>query len=185
MRRILSSNICPVWNVFSWEANKSWGYLLSDGRLSLISCADSSYFMNYNFEVPSWLNQTQVVKSDNFRAMASLIDRIGELPGTPPKNKKKHFLFVTPTIEHGLLRNKSFNFNVHMISPSGEGAFSNLFLTYGPVSIDVFPAGMASHQITSLCPALGYRYALILPGMCDPSLQDPMGKILPGMPFSI
>ena len=91
--------------------------------------------MNYNYEFPSWLNQTQVVKSDNFRAMASLIDRIGELPGTPPKNKKKHFLFVTPTIEHGLLRNKSFNFNVHMISPSDEGAFFAIYLYLGPHSL--------------------------------------------------
>ena len=116
--------------------------------------------------------------------MASLIDRIGELPGTPPKNKKKHFLFVTPTIEHGLLRNKSFNFNVHMISPTEEGASLQSILYLWTILI-IFPAGMASHQITSLCPALGYRYALILPGMCDPSLQDPMGKILPGIPVSI
>ena len=69
--------------------------------------------------------------------MASLIDRIGELPGTPPKNKKKHFLFVTPTIEHGLLRNKSFNFNVHMISPSdeAEGAFFAIYMYFGPHSL--------------------------------------------------
>ena len=47
----------------------------------------------------------------------------------------------------------------------------------------IFHTGSA-HQITSLCPALGYRYALILPGMCDPSLQDPWGKQLPGMGFA-
>ena len=40
------------------------------------------------------------------------------------------------------------------------------------------------HQITSLCPALGHRYALIIPGLCDPSLQDPRGKQLPGMGFA-
>ena len=63
----------------------------------------------------------KVVKSDNFAAMASLIDYVGQLPGTPPKNKKKHFLFVTPTVDHGLLRNKSYNFNVHVISPTEAG----------------------------------------------------------------
>ena len=113
--------------------------------------------------------------------MAGLIDYVGQLPGNPPKNKKKHFLFIAPTIDHGLLRNKSYNFNVHVISPSEGGS---LFIDFSP-SFSDYPFLLlhigSAHQITSLCPALGYRYALILPGMCDPSLQDPRGKILPGM----
>ena len=73
-----------------------------------------------------------VVKSYDFPAMASLIDYIGELPGTPIKNKKKHLLFVTPTMDHDLLRNKSYNFNVHIVSPAEAGSLFNRFssLTY-------------------------------------------------------
>ena len=33
--------------------------------------------------------------------------------------------------------------------------------------------------MTSLCPALGERYPLILPGMCPSSLQEPYGKEIP------
>ena len=64
-----------------------------------------------------------MVKSDNFVAMASMIDSLGQVPTSPPKNVKKHILYITPTIEHGLLRNKSYNFNVHIISPNDEGSF--------------------------------------------------------------
>ena len=59
--------------------------------------------------------------------MASLIDYVGQLPGTPPRNKKKHLLFITPTIEHDLLRNKSYNFNTHIISPPESGFSYVLF----------------------------------------------------------
>ena len=80
--------------------------------------------------VTSSLNHSQVVKSDNFAAMASLIDYIGQLPGTPPKNKKKYLLFVTPTIDHGLLRKKSYNFNVHIVSPAESGSIFYLSHAY-------------------------------------------------------
>ena len=70
----------------------------------------------------SFVFPKKVVKSDNFAGTASLIDYIGNLPGTPIKNKKKHFLFVTPTIDHGLLKNKSFNFNIHVISQTKAGS---------------------------------------------------------------
>ena len=85
----------------------------------------------YNFKITRWpqsnlKNELQVVKSDNFAATASLIDYVGELPGTPIKNMKKHFLFVSPTIDHGLLKNKSYNFNVHVISPTDAGLISVL-----------------------------------------------------------
>ena len=63
-----------------------------------------------------------MVKADNFVTMAGIIDSLGQVPGSPPKNVKKHVLFITPTIEHGLLRNKSYNFNVHIVSPSDEGS---------------------------------------------------------------
>ena len=67
-----------------------------------------------------------MVKSDNFAVTASLIDYVGELAGTPIKNMKKHLLFISPTIDHGLLKNKSYNFNVHVISPTDEGLVSVL-----------------------------------------------------------
>ena len=47
-------------------------------------------------------------------------------------------------------------------------------------TISMFCSG-TEHHITSLCPALGHRYALIIPGICEPALQDPRGKQIPGM----
>ena len=40
-------------------------------------------------------------------------------------------------------------------------------------------------QITSLCPSLGERYAIIKPGICDPNLQNPNGKEIPGGVFKL
>ena len=66
----------------------------------------------------------QVVKSDNAAATAGLIEQIGNLPGTRMKNMKKHFLFVNPTIDHNFFSNMSYNFNVHVISPTEAGSLS-------------------------------------------------------------
>ena len=124
----------------------------------------------------------QVVKSDNAAATAGLIERIGNLPGTRMKNMKKHFLFVNPTIDRNFFSNMSYNFNVHVISPTEAGSLSQKSVLSNDDkndNVQMFHPGNI-HQITSLCPALGHRYALILPGMCDPYLQDPRGKTFPG-----
>ena len=116
-------------------------------------------------------------RAESFAEGVQFLDHINELRALerPLKSKKMFLILMTQeTIDETLLQNKTNHFNVHMIN---QGKNISLETTdQGEKSVLIFQADLT---VTSLCPALGERYPLIISGMCPSSLQEPYGKEIP------
>ena len=66
-----------------------------------------------------------LARVDNFSVAAGFIDYINGLPGNPVKNRKKHMVVISSTIEENLLKNITANFDVNIIGRGGKGMFIN------------------------------------------------------------
>ena len=62
-----------------------------------------------------------IVKADLFAEALQFVDKISALAGNQIKNRRKHLILITPTIDESLLKNKTVNFNVHIITQSESG----------------------------------------------------------------
>ena len=56
-----------------------------------------------------------LIKADNFTQGMQFVDHINGLSGNSVKNRKKHMILITPTIDQTLLQNKTIHFNVNLI----------------------------------------------------------------------
>ena len=61
------------------------------------------------------------VKADSFTEAMQFVGHISSLNGNAVKNRKKHLILMTPTIDHSLLQNKTVHFKVHIVSQGKTG----------------------------------------------------------------
>ena len=62
-----------------------------------------------------------VAEEDNFSDAIKFVDFVNSLPGNSIKNREKHVILLTKTVNTNLMQNKTVYFNVHIISPDEPG----------------------------------------------------------------
>ena len=108
--------------------------------------------------------KAQLDTSDEIGPLAEFVNQL--------EIQKKYLVIEVPKIHNStVLKNKIMNYNA-MIYHDGRNML--LFLSSKNFSTKSFIGG----QITSLCPALGKKYALIYQGTCPVHLQEPANKEL-------
>ena len=63
------------------------------------------------------------VKTESFQEAMDFLDYINGLSGNTIINRRKHLIIMTPTIDYGLMQNKTTTFGAHMISQDKTGKY--------------------------------------------------------------
>ena len=66
------------------------------------------------------------VKTESFHEAMGFLDFINGLSGNTIINRRKHLIITTPTINYGLMQNKTTAFGTHIISQDKKGITSKL-----------------------------------------------------------
>ena len=66
------------------------------------------------------------VKTESFHEAMDFLDYVNGLPGNTIINRRKHLIITIPTIDYGLIQNKTTTFGSHIISQDKKGITSKL-----------------------------------------------------------